>query len=97
MGAPYKRTYKHTRRRGSESTVVCTFCGKRVPRFKAFALERGFRISDPIIKRNVDMKHVSTFSQKVYACPSCARHRGIIKIGRSRKSRTRIDKRLPKW
>jgi ribosomal protein S26 len=23
----------------------------------------------------------------MYACPSCARHRGIVKIGRSRNSR----------
>ena len=88
MPAPYRRKYHHTGSKGRESTVTCGFCGRNVPRWKSFVSYRGFRITDPVIRKQIDMRHVSTFSRKIYVCPSCARFRGIIKIGRSRKSRS---------
>jgi ribosomal protein S26 len=87
MPAPYKRGYHHTKSKGHESNVTCVYCGKTVPRWKSFATYRGFRISDPVLRKQIDPRFVSGFTRKSYACPSCARHRGIIKIGRSRKSR----------
>lgn len=85
--APYKRKYHHTKAKGKESTVVCTFCGKQVPRWKAISTRRSFRITDSVLK--IDRKMLSTFVRKAYACPSCARYRGIVIPGRSRKSRKR--------
>ena len=85
--APYKRGYKHTKSKGSESNVVCGFCGRTVPRWKSFSTYKGFRITDPVLRQQIDRKAMSMFQRKEYACPSCARFRGIIKIGRSRKSK----------
>lgn len=81
--APYTRKYAHTKTRGAETNVTCGFCGRLVPRYKTFVKYRGFRITDPGILKAVDPMYVSVYSQKVYACPSCARHRGIIKPGKS--------------
>ena len=86
MPAPYKRKYSHTGR-GNESSVNCTYCGKKVPKWKSIPVFKGFRISDPVLKKQIDSRFVSTFNRKMCVCPSCARHRGIVKIGRSRKSR----------
>lgn len=87
MPAPYKRKYHHTKSKGKESTVVCNFCNKKTPRWKAIPVTRSFRITDPAIKDQVNRKMQSMFGRKVYACPSCARHRGIVQRGKSRKSR----------
>jgi len=87
MSAPYKRGYLHTKSKGHESTVNCGFCGRIVPRWKTFVVFRGFRVTDPSIRKQIDSRYTSSFSRKMYACPSCARHRGIVKIGRSRNSR----------
>lgn len=87
MSAPYSRKYKHTGGKGKESSVTCGYCGRSVPRWKTFTTFRGFRITDPVIRKSIDKRQMSFFQTKMYACPSCARHRGIIKIGRSRKSR----------
>ncbi len=93
ISAPYKRKYRHTGGKGKESTVVCAYCGKTIPRWKSFTATKGFRITDPILKKEISRKQMSMFQRKVYACPSCARHRGIIKVGRSRKSRKAGGKR----
>ncbi|MBI2583378.1 MAG: hypothetical protein HYW25_01805 [Candidatus Aenigmarchaeota archaeon] len=87
MSAPYRRGYSHTKERGQEKKINCGFCGKLVPKWKTFAVEKTFRISDPLIKKNVDMRRVSMWGRKVYACPGCARFRGIVQINRSRTSR----------
>jgi ribosomal protein S26 len=89
MSAPYKRGYRHGRGhgRGHETTVTCGFCGKLVPRWKTFPVFRRFGINDPLIKQQLDWRRLSMFERKVYACPSCARFRGIVKVGRSRKTR----------
>lgn len=86
MPAPYKRGYKHTTSKGHESNVNCDYCGKIVPRWKTFTSYKSFRINDPALMKQIDRRFVSMFSRKMYACPSCARYRGIVKIGRSRKS-----------
>lgn len=87
MSAPYRRGYTHTKSKGKESTVTCTYCGRSVPRWKTFVQYRGFRISDPGLRKQIDPRFVSGFQSKMYVCPSCARFRGIVKVGRSRKSR----------
>ncbi len=90
--APYKRTYEHTKSRGHEKMVRCAFCGKLVPRYKAIVIKRGFKL-DKAILQSVDKRFVSQFERKMYVCPSCARFRGIVQIGKSRKSRTPLKRR----
>ena len=85
MSAPYTRTYQHTGGRGHEKYVNCNFCGKRAPRYKCFVTHKGFRLTDPVLRKEIKCM---SFENKVYVCPSCARHRGIVQIGKSRKSRT---------
>ncbi len=81
--APYTRKYQHTKSRGHESLVRCGYCGRIVPRYKTFISSRGFRVTDPTILQQVDRKYIHTFTQKTYACPSCARFRGIVQKGKS--------------
>ncbi|MBI2578180.1 MAG: hypothetical protein HYW26_00560 [Candidatus Aenigmarchaeota archaeon] len=87
MPAPYKRGYHHTKSKGHESTVSCGYCSKSVPRWKTISVIKSFRITDPVLRKQIDRRFVSTFGRKMYVCPSCARFRGIVKIGRSRGSR----------
>lgn len=87
MSAPYKRGYHHTKSKGHESRVVCGFCGRQVPRWKTIASYRGFSITDPVLRKQIDRRFVSTFQRKTYACPSCARFRGIVKIRSRRQQR----------
>ena len=88
ISAPYKRGYTHTKSKGHESNVECGFCGRTVPRWKTFVTYKGFRITDPVLRQQIDRRAMSMFERKMYACPSCARHRGIVKVGRSRTSRS---------
>lgn len=73
----YKRGWTHTKRRGSEASISCGFCGKIVPKYKTFPVFRGFRITDPGLRKDLSGK-LSFMSNKVYACPACARHRNIV-------------------
>jgi len=75
----YKRGWNHTKTRGKESVVTCGFCGRKVPRYKTFPVMKGFRITDPIIKKEIGRGNVFFSQQKIYACPACARHRNIVK------------------
>ncbi len=78
----YTRGWKHGPGRGKETLVICTFCGRKVPKYKTFSVVRGFRITDPLIKdelRSGDRRGVSLMSSKMYACPACARHRHIVR------------------
>lgn len=86
-GVPYKRGYTHSKHRGQESKIPCDFCSRLVPRWKTFPVIRGFSINDPLLKKSMDRRMISSFQRKMYACPACARHRGIIKPGRSRITR----------
>jgi len=81
--APYTRAYAHTKKRGSEGMVRCDFCGRSVPRWKAFTKFRGFRISDPTLRREIKSYNVHMFARKIYVCPSCARTRKIVQPGKS--------------
>lgn len=75
----YRRGWHHTKTRGRESLVTCGFCGRKVPKYKTFPVVRGFRISDPMLRKELG-KQLSSFMQnKVYACPGCARHRNIVR------------------
>jgi len=89
MPAPYKRGYHHTKSKGRESSVTCGFCGRKVPRWKAFTQFRGFRISDPVLRKQLDHRQMSMFQRKIYVCPGCARFRGIVKVGKNRKTRSK--------
>lgn len=73
----YDRGWQHSKKRGKESVVTCSFCGRKVPRYKTFTVSKGFRITDPVIKKELDKKTLT--SRKMYACPKCARHRGIVR------------------
>ena len=75
----YKRGWHHTKTRGRESVITCGYCGRKVPRYKTFPVVKGFRITDPLIKREVNSKQVFFGQQKIYVCPACARHRNIVK------------------
>ena len=81
--APYKREYAHTKRRGREGMVKCRFCGKSCPRWKAFVKYKGFRISDPVLRKQIPRHNIHMFQQKIYVCPSCARFRHVVKPGKS--------------
>ena len=39
------------------------------------------------LRKQIDPRFVSSVQSKMYVCPSCARYRGIVQAGRSRKSR----------
>jgi ribosomal protein S26 len=76
----YKRGWTHTKTRGKESTITCGFCGRKVPKYKAFSVSRSFRITDPVLKREFGRARGMSFLQnKIYACPGCARHRNIVR------------------
>ena len=76
----YKRGWHHTKGRGKESTVSCGFCGRRVPKYKTFPVMKGFRISDPLLRKEFGaMRGLSLLQSKTYACPACARHRNIVR------------------
>ena len=81
--APYTRKYKHAKGRGHEHPVTCGYCGKQVPRYKAFIKTRGFRISDPTLRQQIDKKYIHMNTHKIYVCPSCARFHKIVKKGKS--------------
>ncbi len=75
----YKRGWKHTKKRGRETTTNCSFCGRRVPKYKTFSVTRGFRITDPVLRKELGQSAMSFAWQKMSACPSCARHRRIVR------------------
>ena len=49
----YKRGWSHTKRRGHETNVNCGFCGRMVPKYKTFAVVRGFGITDPALRKDL--------------------------------------------
>lgn len=57
------------------------------PRWKMFTVMKGFRINDPVIRQQMDPRRLSFFERKEYACPGCARHRGIVQAGKAHGSR----------
>ncbi len=84
--APYKRSYKHTRSRGSEYRVRCDFCKKLVPRYKTIVIYKRMNIlNDPVIRKQVDNRMVDLLKKKVRICLACARFRGIVKPGISQR------------
>ncbi len=81
--APYKRTYAHTKGRGSESLVTCDICGRTVPKWKTFTQIRGFRITDPFVLQQMDRRMLHLMKRKQRLCPACARFRGVVQPGKS--------------
>ena len=78
----YKRGWSHTKTRGKESTVTCSFCGRKVPKYKTFTVFKGFSIRDPVVKESMGeaaRRGLNIMNQKMHACPACARHRNIVK------------------
>jgi len=78
-GKAYKRGYEHTKGRGKETTVTCGFCGRQAPKYKCIPVFKGFRINDPLVRKELGNKGMGFTSSKVYACPACSRHRKITK------------------
>jgi ribosomal protein S26 len=87
--APYRRVHKHGKGRGTELTVTCSFCGKKVPKYKTFIKRRGFSISDPSLRKDLSEVGFLTSNSRLYVCPSCARRKRISEPGKSRKSNKR--------
>ncbi len=85
--APYKRIHKHGKGRGNEPMVVCSFCGKKVPKYKTFEKKGKFSLSDPSMKKELSKNKLMLPSKRLYVCLSCARHRKISQPGKSRKSK----------
>lgn len=82
MKKSYTRGWHHTKTRGKESTVMCTYCGRKVPKYKTFPVVKGFRINDPMLKRefgSMARRGLSLLQTKSHACPACARHRKIVR------------------
>jgi len=76
----YKRGWTHSRTRGKEQTVACSFCGRRVPKYKTFKVTKGFKISDSTVREEIGARRaLSLLHNKMYACPACARHRNIVR------------------
>ena len=77
----YTRGWSHTKSRGKEGTIPCGFCGRMVPKYKTFAVARAFRITDPMLRRELGYGRSapSILQSKIHACPACARHRGIVR------------------
>ncbi len=61
--------------RGRSTLVVCSSCGRKVPRNKAVVFERGISLSTGTHDTN-DIRFFER--QKLYYCISCAKHRGIF-------------------
>ncbi|MEM5798176.1 MAG: hypothetical protein QW703_00615 [Candidatus Aenigmatarchaeota archaeon] len=74
----YKRGWKHTKRRGREATVICGYCGRIVPKYKTFSVTKGMKITDPLLRKELGRK-ISMLSEKLYACPACARFHRIVR------------------
>lgn len=74
----YTRGHKQTGGRGHQGSVTCNGCGRIVPRHKTFIENRGFRITDPVLKKLISREQTSFGQEKQYYCPSCARSRGIV-------------------
>ena len=78
----YKRGWHHTKVRGRESMVSCGFCGRQVPKYKTFPVVRGFRINDPLLRKELGYAgrmSLSLMQTKMYACPGCARFHKIVR------------------
>lgn len=84
----YRRGWDHTKGRGKETTVTCEFCGRQVPKYKCFPVFKGFRINDPLVRKELG-NSASFMQSKSYACPACARHRKIVKKKNSRPNNRR--------
>ncbi len=54
-----------------------------MPKYKTFSVVKGFRISDPMIRKEIGYgggRGIPMFMQnKMRACPACARHRNIVR------------------
>lgn len=75
----YKRGWHHTKHRGKESTVACGFCGRIVPKYKTFAVKKGLKLTDPVLRKALGKRKISLLTEKLYACPSCARFHRIVR------------------
>jgi len=78
----YKRGWHHTKTRGREGTITCSFCGRKVPKYKTFPVVKGFGITDPLLRKELGSRsreELNLFSSKMHACPACARHRNIVR------------------
>lgn len=71
--------------RGSETSVVCESCGRKVPRNKGVVYERAISFNTGQ-QATTDVRFFER--RKVWYCISCAKHRGIFE----KKKREAIEK-----
>jgi len=81
--APFTRHYWHTAKRGKERTIICSGCGREVPKYKTFTLRRRFMIRDPVLLQQIDRRMIHGMTRIERFCPSCARFRGIAQPGKA--------------
>ena len=88
--APYKRVHKHGKGRGNELTVICSYCGKKVPKYKTFTQIRSVNVLDAGMRKEMPRNSIMIPSSKLHVCLSCARHRKISEPLKSRKSKRKV-------
>lgn len=72
--------------RGREKLIICSSCGRRVPRSKAVFLDRPVIYSTDL-KTEDDIRSI-TWREQSY-CPSCAKHRHIYQKKKMAAARNR--------
>jgi ribosomal protein S26 len=71
--------------RGSETSVICESCGRKVPRNKGVVYEKAISFNTGQ-QAATDVRFFER--RKTYYCISCAKHRGIFE----KKKREAIDR-----
>jgi len=84
--------------KGRGGVVQCSMCGELVPRDKAKKMTRHVSLVNPLLAKELRQKgaYISSQTQTMFYCVSCAVHRGVVKVrARSeRKQRRRLGRRF---
>ncbi|MBS7641505.1 MAG: 30S ribosomal protein S26e [Candidatus Bathyarchaeia archaeon] len=87
---PFKRKSRGRSKgqKGKSDYVHCSSCGELVPRDKAKKVTRRISLVDPVLARELRQRgaYISSRTETLYYCVSCAVHRGIVKV-RAREER----------
>ncbi|MBS7634004.1 30S ribosomal protein S26e [Candidatus Bathyarchaeota archaeon] len=87
---PFKRKSRGRSKgqKGKSDYVHCSACGELVPRDKAKKVTRQISLVDPVLAKELRQRgaYISSRTETLYYCVSCAVHRGIVKV-RAREER----------
>lgn len=77
--------------KGKGVLVQCSSCGQQVPRDKAKRVFKRVSLLDRQLAKELHERgaYVSSSTQMVYYCVSCAVHRGVVKV------RAKAERRTP--